>query len=164
MNGSLVLSSSPPESGMLIHGAPVKVLFINFHHLKCIYFKVCNKISFAQQSQNIDYCCDTSQIIPNISPIYSTMNMSRESLRSRSRSVARLDFTNDMSIDESLQRRGYSSSHSLGIYFSLLINILKFVTFIIYNYIHYNYIYYIFQTNLLIRLSSKWHKTKQITC
>ncbi|XP_034191049.1 aurora kinase A activator-like protein bora [Osmia lignaria lignaria] len=88
MNGSLVLSSSPPESGMLIHGAPVK-------------------------SQNMDYCRDTSQIIPNISPIYSTVNMSRENLRSRSRSVARLDFTNDMSIDESLQRRGYSSSHSL---------------------------------------------------
>nr|XP_003704094.1 PREDICTED: protein aurora borealis isoform X1 [Megachile rotundata]XP_012142440.1 PREDICTED: protein aurora borealis isoform X1 [Megachile rotundata] len=93
---SLILPSSPPQSGMLVNGAPLR------------------------QSQNMDYCHNTSQIVspslssPNISPIHSTVhNISRESIRSRSRSVARLDFTTDMSIDESVQHKEYPNNHSL---------------------------------------------------
>ncbi|KOC60874.1 Protein aurora borealis [Habropoda laboriosa] len=96
INGSLVLSSSPPQSGMLVHGAALK------------------------HSQDEGYNHETSQIIsenlspPNISPIQSTINnMSCESVRSRPRSVARLDFTTEMSIDQSsIQDKECLDNHS----------------------------------------------------
>ncbi|CAK9797412.1 Protein aurora borealis [Anthophora plagiata] len=97
INGSLILSSSPPQSGMLVHGAA-------FNH-----------------SQDEGYSHDTSEIIstnlspPNISPIHSTVNnMSCESVKSRPRSVARLDFTTEMSIDQSsIQHKECLDDHSL---------------------------------------------------
>ncbi|XP_076640533.1 aurora kinase A activator-like protein bora [Colletes latitarsis] len=97
VNGSLVLSSSPPQSGMLIHGAPIK------------------------HSENMNNKHETSQILignlspPNISPILTAAsNMSYESMRSKSRSVARLDFTTEMSIDQSCSiHKEYSKNLSL---------------------------------------------------
>ncbi|KAF3429679.1 hypothetical protein E2986_02192 [Frieseomelitta varia] len=97
INESVILSSSPPQSGMLIHGSPLKYSpSKNCHH-------------------------DASKIItedlspPTISPIHSTINrMSCESMRSQSRSVARLNFSMDMSIDQfSIQHKELSNNHSL---------------------------------------------------
>ncbi|XP_076162836.1 aurora kinase A activator-like protein bora [Ptiloglossa arizonensis] len=96
MNGSL-MSSSPPQSGMLVHGSPLK------------------------HSENVNTQHNMSQITtenlssPNISPILNTVNnISCESTRLKSRSVARLDFTTEMSLDKSsLHHKEYSNNHSL---------------------------------------------------
>ncbi|XP_017762083.1 PREDICTED: protein aurora borealis [Eufriesea mexicana] len=96
INESLVLSSSPPQSGMLLHGTPLK------------------------QSPNGNCYHDISQINvrnlspTNISPIHSTINMSCESIKSRSRSVVRLNFTADMSIDQSnIKHKELTDNHSI---------------------------------------------------
>ena len=96
MNGSLILSSSPPQSGMLVHGAPLTSPDRGSNH-------------------------DLSEIAPgnlsppDISPIHSTVNnMSCESVRSRTRSVARLEFSTEMSVDQtSSQHEEYFDNHSL---------------------------------------------------
>lgn len=83
MNESRILPSSPLQSGMFAHGPPLK------------------------RSSNINYNHDTSAIdtsnlsSSNISPIQNTMNMSCESVRSRPRSVARLNFTTEMTVNQS---------------------------------------------------------------
>ncbi|XP_017886946.1 protein aurora borealis [Ceratina calcarata] len=84
INESLLRSSNPPQSGMLAHGPPFK----------------------RSSTSNYDHdhpspITTGSLSSPNISPIQSTINMSCESVRSRSRSVVRLDFTADMSVDRS---------------------------------------------------------------
>ncbi|XP_076240347.1 aurora kinase A activator-like protein bora [Calliopsis andreniformis] len=84
MEGSLILPSSPPQSGMLVHGAPLK------------------HMPNAGDTHNTSHVAPGNLSPPNISPIHSTVNnMSCESMKSRSRSVARLNFTAEMSIDES---------------------------------------------------------------
>ncbi|CAL7952088.1 unnamed protein product [Xylocopa violacea] len=95
MNESLMLSSSPPQSGMLTHGPPLR------------------------HSPDGDCGYNTWQInsgnlsSPNISPIHSTVNMLCESTKSRSRSVARLDFTVDMTVDKSsMQYEEVPNNHS----------------------------------------------------
>ncbi|KZC10789.1 PREDICTED: protein aurora borealis [Dufourea novaeangliae] len=98
MNGSFIVSSSHPPSGILADGVQLK------------------------DSHDTDNHHDTSQIIPddspppNISPIHRvTNNTSCESVRSRNRSVARLDFTAAMSIDQSssMHHKEDSNDHSL---------------------------------------------------
>ncbi|XP_031826709.2 aurora kinase A activator-like protein bora [Nomia melanderi] len=94
MNGSFILSSSHPQSGMLVDGVPLKDSDNHLH---------------------------TSEIIlsnlspPNISPIHKARNnMSCESVRSRNRSVARLDFTTEMSVDETnVNDKENTNNHSL---------------------------------------------------
>ncbi|XP_060827329.1 protein aurora borealis [Bombus pascuorum] len=97
MDGSLVLSSSPPQSGMLIHGTS----------LKCSPNENCHHNASQIDTGNLSH--------PSISPIHSTVNnMSYESGKSRSRSVARLNFSMDMSIDQSnTQHKDLSNNYSL---------------------------------------------------
>ncbi|XP_078050588.1 aurora kinase A activator-like protein bora [Augochlora pura] len=84
LNGSLILSSSHPQNGMLVDGVPFK------------------------PSQDLDNHLDTSEVTldnlssPNISPIQKRANnMSCESVKSRNCSAARLDFVTEMSVDQS---------------------------------------------------------------
>ncbi|XP_054001201.1 protein aurora borealis [Hylaeus anthracinus] len=98
MSGSL-LCSSPPQSGMLVDGLPMK-------HLETTYDKhATSQITAGNLSS------------PSISPIHGTPhNVSGENIRSKLRPVTRLDFTTEMSIDEHqsiLFHKEYFNDHSL---------------------------------------------------
>ncbi|XP_076642906.1 aurora kinase A activator-like protein bora [Halictus rubicundus] len=98
LNGSLILSSSHPQSNILVDGVPFK------------------------PSRDSDDRHNASQIVPghlsppDISPIHRGGNMSCESIKSRSRSVVRLNFTTEMSMDQtSMQDKECSNDNSLDI-------------------------------------------------
>nr|XP_033339908.1 uncharacterized protein LOC117228317 [Megalopta genalis] len=101
LNGSLILSSSHPQSGMLADGVPFK------------------------PSQDSENRFDTSEIVldnlssPNISPIHKRANnMSCESIQFRNRSVVRLDFVTEMSVDQSSEEDNeYSNDNSSDVSF-----------------------------------------------
>ncbi|XP_076279022.1 aurora kinase A activator-like protein bora [Lasioglossum baleicum] len=82
LNGSPILSSGHMQSGMIINGVAFK------------------------PSRDSDDRHNASQIVPghlsppDISPIHRGGNMSCESIKSRSRSVVRLDFSTEMSMDQ----------------------------------------------------------------
>ncbi|KAG7212052.1 hypothetical protein KM043_012408 [Ampulex compressa] len=94
MNGSLVLSScSPPQSGALVHGTPLK-----------------HSLQIMQRDHGTPVTISRNLSPPNMSPIYNT---SCDSMRSRSRSVARLDFTTDMSVDHSILENTFYTTSKL---------------------------------------------------
>ncbi|KAK2583603.1 hypothetical protein KPH14_009545 [Odynerus spinipes] len=79
INSSLALPNSPPQSGMLLCGTPLRKLSrkMQRYHGTPI-----------QNSENLSP--------PNMSPILDVSNTSSESVKARSRSVVRLDFTQNM--------------------------------------------------------------------
>ncbi|XP_012270643.1 protein aurora borealis [Orussus abietinus] len=82
LHGSLGIENSPPQSGMFAHGTPLRELA---QHMRRNHGTPLANLS-----------------PPNMSPIGDVIdNMSCESIKSRSRSVARLDFTVNMSIETS---------------------------------------------------------------
>ncbi|XP_072757902.1 uncharacterized protein Bora isoform X2 [Anoplolepis gracilipes] len=79
-NNSMTLSCSPPQSGMFVHGTPLKMLQTRQ-----------NNKSSAVKSKSVSP--------PDMSPIHTTENNVHEKIARNSRLAMRLDFAMDMSID-----------------------------------------------------------------
>lgn len=78
INSSLILPNSPPQSGMILCGTPLR------------------KLSRKMQRYHGTPLQNSENLSPNISPVLDVSNTSSESVKVRSRSVVRLDFTQNV--------------------------------------------------------------------
>ncbi|XP_050453036.1 protein aurora borealis isoform X2 [Cataglyphis hispanica] len=87
---SMTLSCSPPQSGMFVHGTPLKRSLQTRHNNK----------SSAVKSKSVS---------PDLSPIHTENNVLHKKIADSSRSAIRLDFAMDMSIDNVVVERKENS-------------------------------------------------------
>ncbi|KAL6432832.1 hypothetical protein ACFW04_006296 [Cataglyphis niger] len=83
---SMTLSCSPPQSGMFVHGTPLKRSLQTRHNNK----------SSAVKSKSVS---------PDLSPIHTENNVLHKKIANSSHSAIRLDFAMDMSIDNVVRRK-----------------------------------------------------------
>lgn len=97
MSGSMVLSSSPPQSGMFIHGSLKVCRKTSSPYIMCI-FQYCNMFQGSVKCRRHSFR-SVSLSPPYMSPIRNEDGTLCEKIRRRSRSITQLDLVMDMSID-----------------------------------------------------------------